>query len=88
VAPIRSGNLIEEGPLPCAVWIHDKRHVLLRLARSRIPKDHPLRPIREMIDDALKELSADFDVLYSHTGRPSIAPEKLIRALLLQPARR
>ncbi len=51
---------------------------------SRIPKDHPLRPIREMVDDALKELSGDFDVLYSHTGRPSIAPEKLIRALLLQ----
>jgi transposase len=51
---------------------------------SRIPKDHPLRPIREMVDDALKELSADFDVLYSRTGRPSIAPEKLIRALLLQ----
>jgi transposase len=51
---------------------------------SRIPKDHPLRPIREMVDDALKELSADFDVLYSHTGRPSIAPERLIKALLLQ----
>jgi transposase len=51
---------------------------------SRIPKDHPLRPIRQMIDDVLKELSADFDALYSHTGRPSIAPEKLIRALLLQ----
>jgi transposase len=51
---------------------------------SRIPKDHPLRPIREMVDDALKELSADFDALYSHTGRPSIPPEKLIRALLLQ----
>ena len=40
---------------------------------SRIPKDDPLRPIREMVDDALKELSADFDALYSHTGRPSIA---------------
>jgi hypothetical protein len=38
---------------------------------ARIPKDHPLRLIREMVDDALKELSADFDVLYSHTGRPS-----------------
>ena len=50
----------------------------------RIPKDHPLRHIRQMVDEALKELSADFDVLYSHTGRPSIAPEKLIRALLLQ----
>jgi transposase len=51
---------------------------------SRIPRDHPLRPIREMVDDALKELSADFDALYSHTGRPSIAPERLIKALLLQ----
>ena len=37
-----------------------------------------------MVDDALKEVSAAFDVLYSHTGRPSIAPEKLIRALLLE----
>ena len=37
-----------------------------------------------MVDEALKELSADFDVLYSHTGRPSIAPEKPIRELLLQ----
>jgi hypothetical protein len=36
---------------------------------SRIPRDHPLRPIREMVDDALKELSAEFDVLYSHTDR-------------------
>jgi len=51
---------------------------------SRIPENHPLRSIREMIDRALKELSRDFDALYSHTGRPSIAPEKLIRALLLQ----
>ena len=40
---------------------------------SRIPKDHPLRPIREMVDDALKELSADFDVLYSHTGRRNLS---------------
>jgi transposase len=51
---------------------------------ERVPKDHPLRPIREMVDGALKELSPLFESLYSQFGRPSIAPEKLLRALLLQ----
>jgi transposase len=51
---------------------------------ERVPKDHPLRPIRALVDGVLKELSRQFDTLYSHTGRPSIAPEKLLRALLLQ----
>jgi transposase len=51
---------------------------------QRVPKDHPLRPIREMSDLALKELSPRFSKLYSHTGRPSIPPERLLRALLLQ----
>ena len=50
----------------------------------RVPKDHPLRPIREMVDAALSELSARFATIYSRTGRPSIPPEKLLRALLLQ----
>ena len=50
----------------------------------RVPKDHPLRPIREMVDAALSELSARFETIYSRTGRPSIPPEKLLRALLLQ----
>jgi len=50
----------------------------------RVPKDHPLRAIREMVDAALKELSPRFDAMYSRTGRPSIPPEKLLRALLLQ----
>ena len=53
-------------------------------AEKRVPKDHPLRPIREMVDRALVELSPLFEVMYSNTGRPSIAPEKLLRALLLQ----
>jgi transposase len=53
-------------------------------AEERVPKDHPLRPIREMFDASLKELSPVFERLYSSTGRPSIAPEKLLRALLLQ----
>ena len=51
---------------------------------QRVPADHPLRPIREMSDRALKGLARKFDEIYSATGRPSIAPEKLLRALLLQ----
>src|SRR5215470_7002900 len=51
---------------------------------QRVPKDHPLRPIRKMVDEILVGLSPQFEKLYSKTGRPSIAPEKLLRALLLQ----
>ena len=51
---------------------------------ARIPRDHPLRPIRKMVDGALKDLSPLLEEMYSHTGRPSIAPEQLLRALLLQ----
>jgi transposase len=51
---------------------------------SRIPEDHPLRPLRRMVDEALKGLSPLFDELYSSVGRPSIPPERLLRALLLQ----
>jgi transposase len=50
---------------------------------ERIPKDHPLRPVRVMVDQALKELSPHFATLYAPHDRPSIAPEKLLRALLL-----
>jgi transposase len=51
---------------------------------DRVPQDHPLRPIRIMVDEALKALSQKFDVIYGDEGRPSIAPERLLRALLLQ----
>jgi transposase len=51
---------------------------------ERVPPDHPLRPIRDMVDTALRELSREFARLYPKTGRPSIPPEKLLRALLLQ----
>ena len=53
-------------------------------AEQRVPKDHPLRAIRVMVDAALKESSWRFDAVYASSGRPSIAPEKLVRALLLQ----
>ncbi len=51
---------------------------------DRIPADHPLRPIRQMTDAVLARLSPRFDRLYSDIGRPSIPPEQLLRALLLQ----
>jgi len=51
---------------------------------DRIPADHPLRVIRTLIDPMLLALSPRFDTLYSAQGRRSIAPEKLLRALLLQ----
>jgi transposase len=51
---------------------------------QRVPKSHPLRKIRRLVDEALAGLSGRFDEMYARTGRPSIAPEKLLRALLLQ----
>lgn len=51
---------------------------------ARVRKDHPLRTIREIANAALSDLSEDFDKLYTDFGRPSIAPEKLLRAMLLQ----
>src|ERR1051326_7988643 len=50
---------------------------------ERIPQAHPLRPIRRVVDEALRKISRDFSKLYSDIGRTSIAPEKLLRALLL-----
>jgi transposase len=51
---------------------------------KRVPATHPLRSIRVLVDAVLSRLSARFEEMYSSTGRPSIAPEKLLRALLLQ----
>ena len=51
---------------------------------ARVPASHPLRPIRAIVDEALEVMSPAFEGLYSTIGRPSIPPEKLLRALLLQ----
>ena len=48
---------------------------------QRVPADHPLRPIREMANAALRTLSPDFERIYTPWGRPSIPPERLLRAL-------
>src|SRR5579862_5746398 len=55
-----------------------------RTAEERVSQDHPLRAMRRMVDEALRGLSPRFARMYSKSGRPSIAPEKLLRALLLQ----
>ncbi len=51
---------------------------------QRVPRDHPLREIRKLTDDVLRSMSGEFDALYSDMGRRSIAPEYVLRALLLQ----
>jgi len=51
---------------------------------DRVRKDHPLRAIRAMVDEVLEQLSQRFDAMYSKVGRPSIPPEQLLRAQLLQ----
>ena len=51
---------------------------------ERVPQDHPLRAIRALVDDVLRDMSREFDGLYARVGRPSIPPERLLRAQLLQ----
>ena len=51
---------------------------------ARVGKDHPLRTIRTLVNEALAALSGEFSALYARMGRPSIPPEKLLRAMLLQ----
>ena len=62
-----------------------QNHIFSYLSpEQRVRKDHPLRGIRTMVDEVLTQLSRRFDAMYARVGRPSIAPEKLLRAQLLQ----
>src|SRR5271170_5667208 len=64
---------------------HQQSHMFSYLSpETRVRKDHPLRAIRAMVDEVLRALSAQFDRMYAREGRPSIAPEKLLWAQLLQ----
>ena len=64
---------------------HDQGDMYSYLSpEERVRKDHPLRAIRELTDEILKRMSLLFDAMYAEGGRPSIAPEKLLRAQLLQ----
>jgi transposase len=51
---------------------------------DRVPRAHPLRTVKKLVDGILRELSPRFDAMYARVGRPSIPPEQLMRALLLQ----
>jgi transposase len=51
---------------------------------ARVGRDHPLRSFRAIVNEALAALSGEFSVMYSSMGRPSIPPENLLRAMLLQ----
>ena len=51
---------------------------------DRVPANHPLRPIRTMVDEALRRMDKRFNEIYGEDGRKSIPPERLLRALLLQ----
>jgi transposase len=53
-------------------------------AEERVPQEHPLRAIRAFVDEILREMTREFDALYALHGRPSIPPERLLRAQLLQ----
>src|SRR5215471_1549428 len=60
-------------------------HVFSYLSpEERVRKDHPLRAVRAMVDEVLKQLSRHFDAMYAKVGRPSVPPEQLLRAQLLQ----
>src|SRR5262249_37909867 len=66
---------IDERPVQCFSYVDIER---------RVPADHPLRPIRALVDEVLHGLSRTFAKLYARHGRPGIPPERLLRALLLQ----
>ena len=63
-----------------------RQHMFSYLSpEQRVPADHPLRAVRALTDEALRSMSAQFERLYSTTRRPSIPPERLLRALLQEP---
>ena len=64
---------------------HGEQEVMLAYVNleERVPKDHPLRAIKMVADEALKRLSPEFDRMYSRVGRASVPPERLLKASLL-----
>ena len=66
-------------------WRHDPQGTMLAFVdvEERVPKDHPLRTIKGVADEALERLSGEFDRMYSEVGRASAPPERLLKASLL-----
>src|SRR5579872_6449893 len=79
-----SVDLKPRGDLPCGDGTLGRRGYSHMYDWERIPADHPLRPIKALADEALGALNQRFEGVYSDMGRPSIAPELLLRATLLQ----
>ena len=64
---------------------HQQSHMFSYLSpEQRVRGDHPLRAVRAMVDEVLRSLSPQFSRIYAREGRPSIAPEKLLRVLVVQ----
>jgi transposase len=68
----------------CAETINNKDKYSATYQQKSVPQDHPLRSVRRSVDQVLREMTREFDRAYAQSGRPSIAPERLLRALLLQ----
>src|SRR5215469_11147336 len=72
--------------LRCTMRGEDKKQssmLMLMSPETRVPQTHPLRAIKKMSDEALSKLSPVFDRMYAQGGRPSIAPERLLKSMLL-----
>jgi transposase len=76
--------LAAEGFIVRSIDAKQQVFISFKSIEDRIPQDHPIRSLKKLVNQALGNLSKDFDRLYSKTGRPSIPPEQLLRALLLQ----
>src|SRR5262245_24003434 len=74
----------QRGRLGCGVWTSGQVAFSLMLILRIAPATHPLRVIRCIVNDVLAALDGDFAKIYADSGRPSIPPERLLRALLLQ----
>ena len=85
IRPYYDAPTVEEGSTPMRGSDDQPGYLFSYVsAEARVPADHPLRRVRTIVDEVLRRLSPEFDRLYVRWGRPSIAPEKLLRALLLQ----
>ncbi|MCK1452332.1 transposase [Bradyrhizobium sp. 35] len=68
----------------CAAGLRIRARLFSYVARKRVPANHPLRKVRELVRDVLSDLTRGLGRLYASEGRPSIPPEQLLSALLLQ----
>src|SRR3954452_7739742 len=74
----------QRGRLGCGVWTRTGSLFSYVDLEDRVPAKHPLRVIRRIVNDVLAALDGEFAKIYADSGRPSIPPERLLRALLLQ----